>query len=377
MSSIVPEFILLYISTMILSPPSHVRSYAIGNEIGQGAFSRVFSAVNLITKSPRAIKVIHRSSLTHSQDSQRVHQEISILSHLHHSHLICLKETFTDDKFLYIVLNLCEGGDLFKYILNQGHLDEPTSALVFSQILSAVAFCHSHNIVHRDLKLENVLITTFPTVQLSDFGLSGFVVKGERMTVYCGSPCYLAPECHCKIAYDGIKADIWSLGVMLFAMVTGSFPWAVTNSTAMVRQILKGKYDIPKALSMECRSLINGMLQVNPGTRLTMAEVLEHPFLKQLELSPFYRPDEVPSLKLPVTIDVKPEEILGKVQFATFSTVTIDGEGKGKCGKVQTRRMSHGLVDVRSGQSGRSWRGGKERMGTNGGALARRLSLVE
>jgi serine/threonine protein kinase len=359
---------------MILTPPSQVRSYAIGSEIGQGAFSRVFKAVNLTTQTPCAIKLIHRSSLTNANDSQRVHQEISILSYLQHPHLIGLQETFVDDRFLYIVLNLCEGGDLFKYILNQGHLDEPTSALIFAQIVSAVGFCHSHNIVHRDLKLENILITTFPIVKLSDFGLSGFTVKDEKMTVYCGSPCSLPPECHCKIAYDGTKADVWSLGVMLFAMVTGRFPWPVTNQPAMVRQILKGDYDIPKSLSTECRSLIDGMLQVNPGVRLTIGEVLAHPFLKRLEESPFYRPDEVPSLELPEPIGVKPEEILGRVEFATFSTVTIEGEEKKE--KLPARRQSHGLVDVRNGTAGRLWRGGKEKLGTSGAAFNRRLSLL-
>jgi serine/threonine protein kinase len=272
-----------------------VRSYVIGKELGHGAFARVFKATNQTTNEQFALKIIP----LRPNDPLPFRQEVSIMAYLDHPNLVSLKETFTDDNFLYLALDLCEGGDLFKYIVDQGPLDEPTCALIFTQVVSAIAHCHASGIAHRDLKPENILITTFPCVKITDFGLAGIALDGQLSSVFCGSACYLAPECHCKIAYDGKKADIWSLGVLLFALATGNFPWPITHRSTMIRQILRGDYSFPDAMSAECRSLAGGMLQVNPNCRLGMAQILEHPFLKLAEQSPFHGKIVLPSLTPP------------------------------------------------------------------------------
>jgi serine/threonine protein kinase len=185
-----------------------------------------------------------------------------------------------DDANFYLVIDLCKGGELFDYIVDHDKLDEPTAALVFQQIVSGIAFCHSFGIAHRDLKPENVLIVNFPRVKVADFGLCGFISDQQMMKTFCGSPCYCAPECLCRVQYDGRKADIWSLGVILFAMVTGEHPWNISNTSIMLRQILKAAYTVPGFVSSQCKDLLSSILKVNPQDRISIEDILKHPWLK-------------------------------------------------------------------------------------------------
>jgi serine/threonine protein kinase len=301
--------------------PTRVRFYAIGPEIGHGAFAHVFTATNLSTSERCAIKIIPLSTLSRKDDFRALRQEISLITYLCHGNIIRLKDSFSDDHFIFLILDLCTGGDLCHYIINQGPLDEPTCALVFAQIASALAYCHSCGIVHRDLKPENIMITQFPAVKIADFGLSGFSKDGELMRDFCGSQCYMAPECHRKMAYDGKKADIWSLGVMLCVIATGEFPWPVTEKHAMVHHILKGDYTIPEVMSDECRSLVNGMLQMDPNRRIGMREILTHPFLKRAEQSQYWGAVDAPSLELPPMGTLEPEEIMALLPIDMFTTI--------------------------------------------------------
>jgi serine/threonine protein kinase len=237
------------------------------------------------------------------------------MSYLRHTNALSLKEWFSDAHFVYIVCELCEGGSLFAHIAQHGKLDEPTAALVFGQIASGVAFCHSRSIAHRDLKPENILITSFPFVKVADFGLCDFISDSVLMRSFCGSPCYMAPECHCKIAYDGRKADIWSLGVILFAMVTGTYPWAIGNRSVMVQQILNGDYRVPEWVSAECKELIQGMLRVYADERITMEAVLAHPFFKKAERAPYAGAIRALSLEMPVPNRIRREEVIRRFKL--------------------------------------------------------------
>jgi serine/threonine protein kinase len=335
----------------IRSWPSRIHSYEIGREIGRGSYSRVFRAINQTTHELCAMKIIPRITAARDPDFIRVRQEASAMFYLSHPNLIRLKEAFTDDTFVFLVLDLCEGGDLLQHVLNHGPLDEPTCALVFAQIASALAHCHARGIAHRDLKPENVLITEFPMVKLGDFGLSGFATDGELMTVFCGSPCYLAPECHRKLPYDGRKADIWSLGVMLCTMATGSFPWtALTKSHEMVKQILKGEYVISESTSDECRSLLDRMLQVDPKQRIGMDGILAHPFLKRAEQSEYWGKIEAPSLGPPEVEMLSPEEVLARFPVEAFAREM--GEKREKETKRKRAQSGALATDFRSGLDG-------------------------
>jgi serine/threonine protein kinase len=163
--------------------------------------------------------------------------------------------------------------------LTYGQLEEPCAALIFKQLVGAIAYCHMRGVAHRDLKPENILFTEFPMIKLSDFGLCGYLMPEAKLQTFCGSPCYFAPEILIGGPYDGARADIWSLGVVLFVMVTASLPWNPDNEMRMQQQILKGDYRIPPFVSRECQDLIRGLIRVEPMDRLPLAKILAHPWL--------------------------------------------------------------------------------------------------
>lgn len=226
------------------------------------------------------MKIFPKSNLTDKGDQERFQREVDTMAYLRHDNLVALYDFFWDEENFYLVIDLCPGGELFDYIVDHDKLDEPTSALIFNQIVSAIAYCHSYGVAHRDLKPENVLISKFPIVKVADFGLCGFISEQQMMKTFCGSPCYCSPECLCRIQYDGRKSDIWSLGVILYAMVTGEHPWNISNTSIMLRQILKGAYTVPSFVSNQCKDLITSMMKVNPQDRITIEQILKHPWMK-------------------------------------------------------------------------------------------------
>jgi serine/threonine protein kinase len=176
-------------------------------------------------------------------------------------------------------MDYCPGGQLYDLIVKNGKLAEPLAAFLFHQVASGVAHCHAFGVAHRDLKPENILLGKSNCVKVSDFGLCGLLSPDGGMRTFCGSPCYCAPECLNLVEYDGRLADVWSLGVILFAMVTGSHPWNITNTNVMITQIMNGTYTCPPHVSPKCRALIQGMLTKVPEERFTMDQVLRHPWI--------------------------------------------------------------------------------------------------
>ena len=278
--------------------PSPIKHYDIESIIGHGSFSSVYKVYDQNTKQVYAMKVFPKTNLEDEGDQQRFQREVNAMAFMKHDNLVQLHDFFLDANNFYLIMDYCQEGELFDYIVDHEKLDEPIAAFVFRQIIEATAFCHSFGVAHRDLKPENVLIDKFPHVKISDFGLCGFISENTLMKTFCGSPCYCAPECLCRIQYDGRLADIWSLGVILYSMVTGEHPWIVSNTNIMLRQILKGKYDIPTYLSEDCRNLISGMLKINACERMTLDKIMQHPWLKKANLVPQgkYLP---PTLNLP------------------------------------------------------------------------------
>jgi serine/threonine protein kinase len=204
---------------------------------------------------------------------------------MRHENLVALHDFFWDDLNFYMVLDLCPGGELFDYIIKHSKLDEPLAALILKQVAQAVSYCHSLGVAHRDLKPENILIEKFPRVKISDFGLCGFISADRKMDTFCGSPTYCAPECLSKTTYQGELSDIWSLGVILYCMVTGNNPWTVSNVPIMMNQIFSADYPVPDFLSPECADLLSKMIRVMPEQRIALSDVLAHPFVQKASLS--------------------------------------------------------------------------------------------
>lgn len=262
------------------SKPPKIKNYAMGRFLGEGAFSKVYEATNRDTQEKYAIKIFPKSNLKDQNDVDHFQREVDAMAYLRYDNLVAMHDFFWDETNFYLVIDYCPGGDLFSYIIEHEKLNEPIAALLFKQIIGAIAYCHSFGVAHRDLKPENILITNFPNLKLTDFGLCGYISQQKLMQTFCGSPCYCAPECLCRVQYDGRLSDVWSLGVLLFAMVTGEHPWTVSNTSLMLRQIMKANYSIPEYVSQECQDLINSLLKVKPSARLSIEKIIQHPWLK-------------------------------------------------------------------------------------------------
>ncbi|OHT05796.1 CAMK family protein kinase [Tritrichomonas foetus] len=272
------------------SCPTQVQDYELLELIGTGAFAFVYKA-RLITSQQEgeneefidsyfAIKVIPKNKLVEPGDEERLQREIDTMTLLIHESIVALHKSFVDDENYYLVMDLCSGGTVFTYILSGNRLREPQAATIFRQICEAIEFCHNRGIAHRDLKLQNILFTTFPNIKVSDFGLCGYISDDTKMSTFCGSPCYSAPECINHVDYDGKLADIWSLGVILFELVTSSHPWNVSNVAVMVQQICKAQYTIPAFVTSACADLIDSLLKVKSEERIDIDSIMAHPWMK-------------------------------------------------------------------------------------------------
>jgi serine/threonine protein kinase len=214
--------------------PREISDYLITSELGRGAYSIVYKAFHRLTRRNFAMKVFPIANLKDPSETDRFQREVNSMAHMRHENLVALHDLLWDDTNFYLVIDLCPGGELFSYILKSDRIGEPLAALLFRQIVGAVNFCHAQGVAHRDLKPENILIDRFPLVKVTDFGLCGFVHPDSMMTTFCGSPHYCAPECLAKRGYSGTASDVWSLGVILYSMVTGDKPWKSANVSQMV-----------------------------------------------------------------------------------------------------------------------------------------------
>lgn len=263
-----------------------IKHYVVDKELGRGTFGSVYHAINTINKQEYAIKLFPKSNLESPEEEARFQREVNAMAFLRHDNLIALHDLISDEENFYLVMDLCSGGELFDYIADNDKLPEPKAALVFRQIISAISYCHQYGVAHRDLKPENILIDKFPHIKISDFGLCGYIKNTQLMKTFCGSPCYCSPECLCRVQYDGRLSDVWSLGVVLFAIITGEHPWNISNTSIMLRQILKGVFNVPNYVSKDCKDLIVRMLKVNPIDRIKVEDIIEHPWLKKAENNP-------------------------------------------------------------------------------------------
>ena len=254
-----------------------IKEYVVCEKLGEGGFGSVYRVMKKMQSF--AMKVIAKAQISDVDDQRRLQLEIDTMAYIKSPHLVALHDFFSDNDNFYLVMDYCQGGDLAEYLYNNVNLRESVAATIFKQIVLGVSYLHSHGIAHRDLKPHNILFTSFPHVKVGDFGLCGYA-QVDKMKTFCGSPCYTAPECLSRIEYHGRAADMWSLGVILYELVTGHHPWDITNLPNMVKQICAGKYTMPVAVSPACKDLIQSLLRVKPTDRMKSDQVLSHPWLK-------------------------------------------------------------------------------------------------
>jgi serine/threonine protein kinase len=263
----------------ILRIPRHFNRYECIKSLGTGASSVVILVRHVISASLYACKIVSREYLVAEDIFCRFEQEVRLLPSLIHPNIVRFEEILFDPEFIYVVMEYCSQGDLFSHLVSNGVFPEPRARDIFRQISDAVHFIHERDIVHRDLKPENVLLDKSFTAKLADFGLCHFVSPKALLRTPCGSPFYAPPEIITGQDYDGKSADIWSLGVLLFTIVTGSLPWTSDNQVQLFRQIREADIDIPETLSSSLRELLGNMLQRDPARRLTISEVLNSSWL--------------------------------------------------------------------------------------------------
>eukprot|EP00053_Salpingoeca_punica_P014926 m.136273 g.136273 ORF g.136273 m.136273 type:complete len:646 (+) comp16580_c0_seq1:361-2298(+) len=262
-------------------PPEIADHYIIKETIGSGGFAKVKIARHKMTSEKVAIKIMDKAHLKKTDDLKRVPLEINALKVLRHPNISRLYQVHeTEDKF-FLVLEYAPGGELFDYIVTRDRLKEEEARMFFRQIVAAVAFCHSKGIAHRDLKPENLLLDSSKNIKLIDFGLIAHPVDlaSVKLKTCCGSAAYAAPELIRGEPYLGPPADIWSLGILLYALLCGFLPFDDENTQRLYRLIQRGQYEIPAWLSQDSIRLIGQLLQHNPENRLSMAELLKHPWL--------------------------------------------------------------------------------------------------
>ncbi|XP_043196738.1 serine/threonine-protein kinase SIK3-like isoform X2 [Amphibalanus amphitrite] len=250
-----------------------IGQYELEQTIGKGNFAVVKLATHIITQAKVAIKIINKTKLD-ADNLNKIMREVKIMKILRHPHIIRLYQVMETEKMIYLVMEYASKGEIFDHMVANGPLKESEARPWFRQILAAVQYCHRKNVVHRDLKAENLLLDAEDSIKLADFGFSNFYSESDPLTTGCGSPPYAAPELFEGKEYDGPKADVWSLGVVLYVLVCGALPFDGNTLQILRGKILSGKFRIPYFMSTDCESLIRHMMTVDPEKRYSIPQVL-------------------------------------------------------------------------------------------------------
>ena len=265
----------------VTAPPS-IGPYVFQGTIGDGAFSVVRLVRETQSGTYYACKIVPRERVATANLQSRFEQEIRINQQLHHPGIVEMYDLLSDDLNYYIVMEFCPNGELFQLIVDQQQLSEVEARPLFRQVLETLDYIHSMGVSHRDIKPENLLLDRVGLVKISDFGLSRFIGANGMVDTPCGSPCYASPECISGLPYDGVTTDVWSAGVILYAMLTGQLPWTKRNQAQLFKQIRRGEYTVPHHLSPTCQDFIRGLMCVDVKKRLTIPQALEHEWMKDV-----------------------------------------------------------------------------------------------
>ncbi|XP_076017553.1 MAP/microtubule affinity-regulating kinase 4 isoform X2 [Genypterus blacodes] len=252
----------------------HIGNYRLLKTIGKGNFAKVKLARHILTGREVAIKIIDKTQLNPTS-LQKLFREVRIMKGLNHPNIVQLFEVIETDKTLYLIMEYASGGEVFDYLVSHGRMKEIEARAKFRQIVSAVHYCHTKNIVHRDLKAENLLLDADANIKIADFGFSNEFTLGNKLDTFCGSPPYAAPELFQGKKYDGPEVDVWSLGVILYTLVSGSLPFDGQNLKELRERVLRGKYRVPFYMSTDCEGILRRFLVLNPSKRCTLEQVMK------------------------------------------------------------------------------------------------------
>uniref|UniRef100_A0A667ZMA9 MAP/microtubule affinity-regulating kinase 3 n=1 Tax=Myripristis murdjan TaxID=586833 RepID=A0A667ZMA9_9TELE len=293
------------VATTTADEQPHIGNYRLLKTIGKGNFAKVKLARHVLTGKEVAVKIIDKTQLN-SSSLQKLFREVRIMKLLNHPNIVKLFEVIETDKTLYLVMEYASGGEVFDYLVAHGRMKEKEARAKFRQIVSAVQYCHQKCIVHRDLKAENLLLDADMNIKIADFGFSNEFTLGNKLDTFCGSPPYAAPELFQGKKYDGPEVDVWSLGVILYTLVSGSLPFDGQNLKELRERVLRGKYRIPFYMSTDCENLLKKFLILNPSKRGSLEQIMRDRWMnvghEEEELKPYIEPQ--PDYKDPKRTDI-------------------------------------------------------------------------
>ncbi|XP_073995091.1 serine/threonine-protein kinase MARK2-like isoform X15 [Rhodnius prolixus] len=276
------------------SDEPHIGKYRLLKTIGKGNFAKVKLAKHVPTGKEVAIKIIDKTQLNPSS-LQKLFREVRIMKMLDHPNIVKLFQVIETEKTLYLVMEYASGGEVFDYLVLHGRMKEKEARAKFRQIVSAVQYCHQKKIIHRDLKAENLLLDSEMNIKIADFGFSNEFTPGNKLDTFCGSPPYAAPELFQGKKYDGPEVDVWSLGVILYTLVSGSLPFDGSTLRELRERVLRGKYRIPFYMSTDCENLLKKFLVLNPAKRASLETIMKDKWMnmgyEEDELKPYLEPE--------------------------------------------------------------------------------------
>ncbi|GJD12776.1 SNF1-related protein kinase catalytic subunit alpha KIN10 [Galdieria sulphuraria] len=315
-------------STFYQNPPVKIGSYILGKTLGVGSFGKVKLAEHEQTGKKVAVKILNRQKIKSLGMDEKVQREIKILKLFNHPHVVRLYEVIDTPTDIFVVTEYISGGELFDFIVERGRLSEDEARKFFQQIISGVEYCHRHMVVHRDLKPENLLLDSNMHVKIADFGLSNILKDGQFLKTSCGSPNYAAPEVISGKLYAGPEVDIWSCGVIVYALLCGSLPFDDENIPNLFKKIRGGIYILPSYLSEHSRDIISRMLITDPLRRITIEEIRRHPWF---------------ITKLPRYIALGPQKRTG---YSREKVINSLKKGKRNCYSVAYQLLKDSIVKM-------------------------------
>ncbi len=273
------------------SDPKNIGPWIIGECVGKGASGRVKIAKHKVTGQFAAVKILPLAPLVNSRASLATQQaktekqrlgidrEITMMKLMNHPNILRIYDVYEGKKELFLVLEYVEGGELFDFLVNRGRLHSHEALTFFRQIVYGLNYAHTFSIIHRDLKPENILIASLspPVIKIADWGMAAFAPPSLQLETSCGSPHYASPEIVNGERYQGNATDIWSCGVILFALLTGRLPFDDKNVKNLLNKVKSGKFDMPQWLDPLAQDLLSRMLVVDVSRRITVSQVSSHP----------------------------------------------------------------------------------------------------
>uniref|UniRef100_A0A8C7ZZ81 non-specific serine/threonine protein kinase n=1 Tax=Oryzias sinensis TaxID=183150 RepID=A0A8C7ZZ81_9TELE len=268
-----------------------------------------------------AVKIIDKTQLNPTS--------LQKVSHFFLQPAVKLFEVIETEKTLYLVMEYASGGEVFDYLVAHGRMKEKEARSKFRQIVSAVQYCHQRRIVHRDLKAENLLLDADMNIKIADFGFSNEFTVGSKLDTFCGSPPYAAPELFQGKKYDGPEVDVWSLGVILYTLVSGSLPFDGQNLKELRERVLRGKYRIPFYMSTDCENLLKKLLVLNPVKRGSLEQIMKDHWMnvghEDDELKPYVEPEadfnDSSRIELMVTMGFPKDEVTESLQNQKYNEI--------------------------------------------------------